>query len=257
MIAVNAPALSHRRFSLNTGRNRDQWHTMMRTGKSARLGAHLAEPYVEINPADSDALGVTPGALVELETMYGRSILRALITPRVARGQLFAPMHWTRQRTTKGTVNSVTAPVLDPVSGQPALKLNAVTAQLYRPKWYGFLACINEPVPQTPYAAITALFFAAPTPVVVSRSAIIDMIGTDTAPLAALAGRSPSDRPDAGATVCACFNVGRNTLLAAVSNGADSVAALGEATCAGTNCGSCKPELTALVAQAQIPMAAE
>ena len=104
---------------------------------------------------------------------------------------------------------------------------------------------------------ITALFFAAPTPVVVSRTAIIDMIGTDTPPLTALAGRSPSDRPDVGATVCACFNVGRNTLLAAVANGAHSVAALGEATCAGTNCGSCKPELTALLALAQLPMAAE
>ena len=104
---------------------------------------------------------------------------------------------------------------------------------------------------------ITALFFAAPNPVVVSRTAIIDMIGTDTPSLAALAGRSPSDRADAGATVCACFNVGQNTLLAAVANGSHSVAALGQATCAGTNCGSCKPELTALLAQAQIRMAAE
>ncbi|WP_108815093.1 nitrate reductase [Loktanella sp. Alg231-35] len=313
MIAVIAPILTKPRFTLNTGRNRDQWHTMMRTGKSARLSAHLAEPFVEINPADAVELGAAAGALIEVESVYGRTFLRALITPGVAKGQLFAPMHWTRQRTTNGTVNSVAAPLTDPVSGQPALKSNAVIAQVYKAKWCGFLACINEPTPQTPYAAIsptktgwqvelagskmpvdweaearrlcgqtggdastqtdatigstriaitqdgkiTALFFASPTPVVVSRTAIIDMIGTDTAPLAALAGRSPSDRPDAGATVCACFNVGRNTLLAAVTNGAHSVAALGDATCAGTNCGSCKPELTALLAQAQIPMAAE
>ncbi|MFT5744057.1 MAG: assimilatory nitrate reductase catalytic subunit [Paracoccaceae bacterium] len=313
MIAVNAPVLSKPRFTLNTGRNRDQWHTMTRTGKSARLGAHLAEPYVEINPTDATELGAAPGALIAVESIYGRTILRVMITPRVAQGQLFAPMHWTRQRTTTGTVNSVTAPLTDPFSGQPALKSNAVTAQVYKAKWYGFLACINEPSPQTPYAAIartltgwqvelagaktlndwetearhlsgetggdasiqadpttgsnriaitqngqiTALFFAAPTPVVVSRSSIIDLIGTDTPPLAALAGRAPSGQPDAGATVCACFNVGRNTLLAAVLNGAHSVAALGEATCAGTNCGSCKPELTTLLAQAQIPMAAE
>ena len=313
MIAVTAPILSKPRFTLNTGRNRDQWHTMMRTGKSARLSAHLAEPYVEVNPADAADLGASPGALITVESIYGRTILRALITPRVAQGQLFAPMHWTRQRTTAGTVNSVTAPLTDPFSGQPALKSSAVTAQVYKAKWYGFLACINEPVPQTPYAAIarthtgwqgelagvkvpsdweievrqlcgqtggdasiqadpttginrmaitqngqiTALFFASPTPVVVSRSAIIDMIGTDTPPLVALAGRGPSDRPDAGATVCACFNVGRNTLLAAIGDGAHSVTALGDATCAGTNCGSCKPELTALLAQALLPMAAE
>jgi len=313
MIPIQTPALSKPRFALNTGRNRDQWHTMTRTGKSARLGPHLAEPYVEMHPTDAAALGAAPGALIAVESIYGRTILRALITPRVAQGQLFAPMHWTRQRTTHGTVNSVTAPVTDPFSGQPALKSGAVSASVYKPKWYGFLASNIAPTPQAPYAAvartqtgwqvelagskmpadwetearklseqaegevsmqsdpatgtiriaivqnglITALFFASPSPVVVSRTTIISLIGSDTPPLAALAGRSASNQPDAGATVCACFNVGRNTLLAAAANGARSVAALGDATCAGTNCGSCKPELTALLAEASLPMAAE
>ena len=313
MIPIQTPALSKPRFALNTGRNRDQWHTMTRTGKSARLGPHLAEPYVEMHPTDAAALGAAPGALIAVESIYGRTILRALITPRVAQGQLFAPMHWTRQRTTHGTVNSVTAPVTDPFSGQPALKSGAVSASVYKPKWHGFLANNTAPTPQTPYAAvartqtgwqvelagskmpadwetearklseqaegevsmqsdpatgtiriaivqnglITALFFASPSPVVVSRTTIIGLIGSDMPPLAALAGRSVSNQPDAGATVCACFNVGRNTLLAAAANGARSVAALGDATCAGTNCGSCKPELTALLAEASLPMAAE
>jgi assimilatory nitrate reductase catalytic subunit len=313
MIAAKAPVLAAPRFVLNTGRNRDQWHTMMRTGKSARLSAHLAEPYVEINPQDAADLGASHGALIDVESIYGTALLRALISPRVAQGQLFAPMHWTRQRTQKGAINAVTAPITDPVSGQPALKSAAVSAQVYKAKWYGFLACRTEPIAQTPYASvarttsgwqvemaskqipddwealahsisgqssadlsmhtdlatgairiaimdegeITALFFASPLPVVVSRPAIIDMIGTQTPALAALAGRSPSDRPDPGATVCACFNVGRNTLLSAVAQGAGTVTALGEATCAGTNCGSCKPELTALLAQAQPRLAAE
>jgi len=313
MIAVQAPKLQKQRFTLNTGRNRDQWHTMMRTGKSARLGAHLAEPYVEIHPVDASELGAAAGSLIEVENIYGRTLLRALITPRVAQGQLFAPMHWTRQRTTHGTVNSTTAPVTDPVSGQPAFKAVGVNARVYHAKWFGFLACNGEPTPQTPYAAIartqtgwqvelagkqtpkdwesevrtlsgqtsgdvsvqtdvktgavrvaitkngqiTALFFAAPDPVALSRATIVGLIGTDTPPLVALAGRAQADVPDAGATVCACFNVGRNTLLAAVANGASSVAALGEATCAGTNCGSCKPELATLLACAQLPVAAE
>ncbi|WP_083480246.1 nitrate reductase [Loktanella sp. 5RATIMAR09] len=313
MIAVTAPELSKSRFALNTGRNRDQWHTMTRTGKSARLGPHLAEPYVEINPTDAEALGASPGDLVKVESTYGRTILRALITPRVAKGQLFAPMHWTRQRTSLGTVNSVVAPVTDPFSGQPALKSGAVTAVVYKPKWYGFLASHTQPTPQTPYAAIaktqsgwqaelasrkmpndweaelrrlsgltdgvvalqadpaagtirmavtqagciTGLFFVSSAPVVLSRATIVSLIGTDTPPLVALAGQSGSDQPDAGATVCACFKVGRNTLLSAAANGARSVAALGEATCAGTNCGSCKPELQTLLAEAQLPMAAE
>ncbi|MCX8226976.1 MAG: (2Fe-2S)-binding protein, partial [Sulfitobacter sp.] len=95
------------------------------------------------------------------------------------------------------------------------------------------------------------------TPVVVSRTATVGLIGTETSPLAALAGRSASDQPDPGARVCACFDIGRNTLLAAAANGARSVTALGEVTCAGTNCGSCKPELAALLAEATLRMAAE
>ena len=57
--------------------------------------------------------------------------------------------------------------------------------------------------------------------------------------------------------MCACLNVGQNTLVKAIAAGAFSVAALGEVTCAGTNCGSCKPELARLVAQHSLPLAAE
>ena len=313
MVAVTSPVSLNSRFTLNTGRNRDQWHTMTRTGKSARLGAHLAEPYVEINPVDAAALGALPGALIALQNSRGRVLMRALITPRVAQGALFAPMHWTRQRSTAGTVNSIMTPLTDPISGQPALKASAVTAEVFKAKWYGFLASIAEPATRTTYAAvartntgwqaelagsknpedweaearlltgqaegdlslqsdaatggvriaitqggrITGLLFVSPNPVVVSRSAIIALIGTDTSALAALAGRNASDRPDPGATVCACFDVGRNTLLAAIAGGASTVAALGDATCAGTNCGSCKPELAALLDQTLQRMAAE
>jgi assimilatory nitrate reductase catalytic subunit len=104
---------------------------------------------------------------------------------------------------------------------------------------------------------ITALFFASATPVVVARQHAATLIGSDVAGLAALAGRVSADMPDPGATVCACFNVGVNTLRDAIGQGATTVAALGNATCAGTNCGSCKPELAALIAQFQIPVAAE
>jgi len=313
MVPVSAPVLATSRFQLNTGRNRDQWHTMTRTGKSARLGPHLAEPYVEVHPQDAAALGARVGDLISVESAYGRTILRALITERGVPGQLFAPMHWTRQRAASGTVNVLTAPETDPVSGQPALKSGAVTAEVYSAKWYGFIASTAEMTPQTPYAAIArtqtgwqaeiagsqtpsdweaearklsgqtdgtaavqtdeatgltrvaiivdgitaALFFAASSPVVISRAATVALIGTQTTPLVALAGRGPADMPDPGATVCSCFNVGRNTLRTAIDDGARSVVALGAATCAGTNCGSCKPELAALLAQASLPMAAE
>ncbi len=313
MVPVTAPVLTKPRFALNTGRNRDQWHTMTRSGKSARLGAHLAEPYVEIHPADATELGVRAGHLISVESIYGRTILRALITPRIAQGQLFAPMHWTRQRSTSGLINRITAPVTDPHSGQPALKAGCVSAKVFKPKWYGFAATKTEPVARAEYAAIartqtgwqielasgkiptdweataraicgqaqgevsihtdpatgtirvaitsngeiTALFFASSDPVIVSRSCVVELIGTQTPPLVALAGRAATDQPDAGVKICACFNVGRNTLLRAVTKGARSVAALGEVTCAGTNCGSCKPEIAALLAEVSLPLAAE
>ncbi|MCL4105038.1 UNVERIFIED_CONTAM: hypothetical protein GTU68_018745 [Idotea baltica] len=313
MIAVAAPGVKGPQLRLNTGRNRDQWHTMTRTGKSKRLGPHLAEPYVEIHPRDAENLGADIGDLIHVESLYGAAILRALITPRVAPGQLFAPMHWTRQLSTSGIVNGVMSPVTDPISGQPALKSGAVSAHVFRAKWYGYLASAETLHPQTPYAAISrtqtgwqaelagrkspedwvteartlsgqakgqaslqtdpaigsvrvaiqcdgvtkALFFASPKPVVLSRSAAIAVIGTDADPLAALAGRARADQTDPGIAICACFNVGRNTLLSAVSKGARSVSALGDVTCAGTNCGSCQPELKALLAEASLPMAAE
>ncbi len=312
MIAVQAPPVQTG-LRLNTGRNRDQWHTMTRTGKSPKLGAHLAEPYLEIHPADAARITAAHGDLVELTSPQGRSILRTLVSARVQEGQPFAPMHWTRQTARGGTVNSLVAPVTDPVSGQPALKGSAVGVKRFNARWYGFLACAARPDPQSAYAAIArtrtgwqvemagmdsiddwtalvrritglaeaeaalfhdsaagtahvaltqngvleALLYGARRPVVLSRAAAIAHIGRATAPLEALSGRMGSDQPDPGPVICACFNVGQNTLLSAVAGGAVTVHALGDATCAGTNCGSCKPELARLIAQNILPVAAE
>ncbi|SHG63314.1 assimilatory nitrate reductase (NADH) alpha subunit apoprotein [Cognatiyoonia sediminum] len=313
MIPVVQPKLTKPRFELNTGRNRDQWHTMTRTGKSPRLGSHLAEPYLEIHPQDAMAINARIGDLIRVKGEYGQSILRALITPRIAPGQLFAPMHWTRQQVGAGTVNSLTEPTTDPISGQPALKSVSVAAEVFRAKWYGFLVSSQKLSPSTPYAAIArtktgwqaevagrhrpedwetearsliektdgeaavfedkqrnlvriafsnhgkiqALFFASTKPVLLSRTESISVIGREQSALPALAGRPPSDQPDSGAIVCSCFSVGRNTLLNALDAGASTVSDLGHATNAGTNCGSCKPELAALIAKAKTPMAAE
>ncbi len=313
MVPVQPPVVSKPSLALNTGRNRDQWHTMTRSGKSARLGAHLAEPYVEIHPDDAADIGAGAGDLIAVQNDQGRVILRALITSRVATGELFVPMHWTRQHSRAAVINKLIAPRTDPVSGQPALKSGTVTAALFRPRWFGYLASLTPLVPQTAYAAvsrsltgwqvemagedqpsdwvaemrrlcgqmtgetavqsdpaegtvriaisqagrISAVFFAARAPVRLSRSAVVGMVGREVAPFTALAGRGRQDTPDPGPTVCACFNVGRNTLRNAIAAGARSVADLGASTCAGTNCGSCKPELAALLAEVSVPMAAE
>ncbi|MCF3642613.1 nitrate reductase, partial [Rhizobium sp. TRM95111] len=112
---------------LNTGRVRDHWHTMTRTGRSARLSAHLAEPFAEIHPKDAADLGVSDAALVDIESRHGRIVVRALITDRQVRGSVFVPMHWNDQFASRARVDGLVASVTDPHSGQPALKHVAVT----------------------------------------------------------------------------------------------------------------------------------
>ena len=79
---------------LNTGRVRDQWHTMTRTGRSPRLGQHISEPFAEIHPEDARERGIGPADLVEVASPHGRALVRALLTERVQRGTIFVPMHW-------------------------------------------------------------------------------------------------------------------------------------------------------------------
>ena len=125
-------------LTLNTGRIRDQWHTMTRTGKSARLNAHIAEPFAELHPRDAQALGIESADLVELESPHGKVLLRALISERQARGSVFAPMHWNDQFASQARIDVVVAPVTDPHSGQPASKNMGVRARRFEAKAYGF-----------------------------------------------------------------------------------------------------------------------
>ena len=313
MLPVVAPSqAAGTGLRLNTGRVRDQWHTMTRTGKSPRLGSHLAEPYVEIHPVDAGALGIGDADIVELSAGRAEGLFRALITPKVARGNLFAPMHWTRQRSSASWVNALVDVGTDPVSGQPALKAGQVQAQRFAASWYGFMASASSIETVAKYSAVArtktgwqaelagndrpdwlelikhltsttgtdasfvedrqagtirialtrgdtlqALFFAAPEPVALARAHAVSLIGTETGGLDALAGFPGAGQVAPGATVCACMSVGINTLRQAITDGATSVEALGACTGAGTSCGSCKPELKALLLEQTSPLAAE
>jgi len=104
---------------------------------------------------------------------------------------------------------------------------------------------------------VQAALFAGPEPVALSRGLVAQLPGS-LADAATLAGRPGADRPDVGAIVCSCFNVGVNTILAAIQDQAlASVEAIGQALRAGTNCGSCRPELRTLLAGFQTRAAAE
>jgi len=132
-------------FILNTGRVRDHWHTMTRTGKSARLSGHLAEPFVEIHPRDAQKIAVSDADLVMIQSPYGAAIVRALITERQAEGSLFVPMHWNDQFASKARIDALVTPVTDPVSGQPASKNVAVRASRFAAKTYGFAVSASKP----------------------------------------------------------------------------------------------------------------
>jgi assimilatory nitrate reductase catalytic subunit len=138
MIPVRAPDPQAQGFRLNTGRIRDQWHTMTRTAKSPRLSAHLAEPFLELHPADALRTGVATADLVEVSNRLGRAILRVLVTDRVAPGQPFAPMHWTGETASLARVDALVAANPDPVSGQPDLKGATVELRKFAATWHGF-----------------------------------------------------------------------------------------------------------------------
>jgi len=300
-------------LTLNTGRIRDQWHTMTRTGRSAKLTAHLAEPYVEVHPEDAMSLGLRDADLAELQSPQGTAITRVLISHKVQAGSVFVPMHWTAQHAPAGRVNPLVDAVTDPVSGQPASKGTAVSLKRAEIAWFGFVVSTKPLSPTTRYWAMTqakggwrcelgdsppaadwqaflteltghnttemaffedptsgtaraafyqngliqALAFIAPHPVEVARSHAVSLLNQPVAALSALAGRAGTDQPDSGPTICACFDVGLNTLRAEIKAGANTVETLGERTCAGTNCGSCKSELAALIRAQHSAVAAE
>jgi len=125
-------------FVLNTGRVRDHWHTLTRTGKSPRLSRHTGEPFAEIHPEDATRLGIATAGLVRVHNARGSILVRALLTDRQRRGSVFVPMHWTAQMTGAGRVDSLVAPVTDPVSGQPDSKRTPVWIEAVPTVWFGF-----------------------------------------------------------------------------------------------------------------------
>ena len=126
-------------FLLNTGRIRDQWHTMTRTGQAPALMAHTPEPLLAINPVDAGRLGLGAGGLARVETAEGAVVLRADLTRAQRRGEIFAPMHWTDQFAQSGPVARAVGARLDPHSGQPELKATPARVSAVETAWHGLL----------------------------------------------------------------------------------------------------------------------
>jgi assimilatory nitrate reductase catalytic subunit len=123
---------------LNTGRVRDHWHTMTRTGKSARLSQHLAEPFAEIHPEDARRHGVADAEIVRVSSVQGSVLVRALLSARQSPGTLFVPMHWTDQFAACARIDTLVPAITDPHSGQPASKNVPVKIARFAAVNYGF-----------------------------------------------------------------------------------------------------------------------
>ena len=297
---------------LNTGRVRDHWHTMTRTGLSARLSAQIQEPFVQVHPLDAAQAGLTEGGLAKLTTRVGTEIFRVAVSEGQRREEIFCPIHWNQQFSSAGRVGRLINAAVDPVSGQPEFKYTSVKCEDYAPRWHGFLITTDEPnlenvaywtripvkgatvfelagdltdahaidkllpsgvhtrrIEASDHAQgamriallaagrIVACLFIAHRGGLPSREWLIQQFAEPgdewepPSPLAILAGRPAGPQADPGPQVCACFNVGLNTLINAIRDQKlRSVGQVGEALQAGTNCGSCKTKIQNLLKSA-------
>ncbi len=288
-------------LTLNTGRYRDQWHTMTRTGLSAKLSTHRREPLLEVHPRDGEKAALTDGGLAQVRTAHGVSAFRVHFTKAQARGSVFVPMHWTDQTAGGGRTGALAHPLTDPVSGQPGFKNVPCAIAPLIPGWRGFLVSRDQVKPQCTYWTQARIadgwlyelagedeYHATQLLPRGERSEVADpargmrriMVSAANGELAAalyltrtgdlpdrdwitrefaqgqasqcelLAGRPSTPLPERGPIVCVCKDVGEFEIARAIEAGADTLDAVGKATFAGTNCGSCRPAITRLLSQA-------
>lgn len=153
-------------FSLNTGRLRDQWHGMTRTGQLGRLFAHVSEPQLQVGPQDMQRLQLQDGDLVHVSNRYGAIVLPVQVDPGLQPAQLYLPMHWGSMYLSgmgsKGQrlagVNALTTPERCPRSKQPELKHVAVKLLKAELPWTCLgMAWLDEQQVQSVRQALTEL----------------------------------------------------------------------------------------------------
>ena len=130
---------------LNTGRIRDQWHTMTRTGKAPRLTEHLVEPFVDVHPDDAHAAGLREHDLARVSTRWGAAILRVRASADTRRGMVFAPIHWSEAFASTARIGALVNPIVDPLSGEPELKHTPARVERFVVSWHGFVLTREQP----------------------------------------------------------------------------------------------------------------
>ncbi len=117
---------------LTTGRVRDQWHTMTKTGKVSRLKSHYPKPVLEINTVDAYLNKIKEDDIVEIKSKNGLVRVRANVTDSVREGVVFLPMHWGKKlKNDLNRANNLTNTVVDPLSKEPEFKFTYVSVNKY------------------------------------------------------------------------------------------------------------------------------
>lgn len=120
-------------FILTTGRIRDQWHTMTKTGKVARLRTHYSHPVLEINQLDGYIFKIKEGDVVEVKSKNGVVRVRTKLSNSIRGGVVFLPMHWGKQlQNDLNRANNLTNTLVDPQSKEPDFKYTTVSVTKYK-----------------------------------------------------------------------------------------------------------------------------
>jgi assimilatory nitrate reductase catalytic subunit len=313
-VAVSAPPANGTSAAfpliLNTGRVRDQWHTMTRTGLSPRLARHLPSPKLSIHPGDARLHGVEDGGFARIRSLPGAALLPVEVSASQRPGEVFAPIHWNDETAGGARIGALVHALRDPWSGQPDNKATPVNVEPVRMATVG--ALVSRARLQLPgclgwsWAAVENGFTAdlasdldcaevsasisggiegddrvayadaakGVTRLAVLRGDRLEAVlflkdaGSDgllpawsfvrpfweaerlTAldRLTLLSGQGRDADADSSPVVCACFGVSRDVITGAIGRGAADVEGIGSAVKAGSNCGSCIPELKKLLA---------
>jgi assimilatory nitrate reductase catalytic subunit len=143
--AVAEKANAQYPLRLNTGRMRDQWHGMSRTGKVARLFDHVSEPMLSMAKVDMAKRGLHTGTLVRVRSRRGEAVIPVSASEELRPGQVFLPMHWGSRFMAGLGINAMTLPAFDPYSKQPELKHAAVQVEKLDLPWHFVAMAIGEP----------------------------------------------------------------------------------------------------------------
>ncbi|MCL9774637.1 molybdopterin oxidoreductase family protein [Vibrio methylphosphonaticus] len=112
---------------LNSGRTRDHWHTMSRTGLSPQLASHTPEPFVSLHPDTALMWGLNSGDIAELSNPHANIHMRVTIDSGITPNQAFVPIHWNFATASNAKACQLISPYTDPFSGQPEFKHTPVS----------------------------------------------------------------------------------------------------------------------------------